>query len=437
MTADQEKTNRLLLLGILVLAAALRFWWLKAVDTQPVTDFDWYFERAKNLATGFGYTVNGHHTAYWPPGYPLFLATFFKLFGTSVPLAKLLNIALSVLLVYQTHQVGRRLHPHPGLALVAAGLVAVLPQTVAYSTILASEPLFTALVLAATLASLTPEPKTRHWVAVGIWSSLATLVRPQAVLIPFILIGVKALSKQQKDFKPVIALGISLAALALVQLPWFARNARIFQSPVFVSTNGGDNLWIGHNPLSTGRYVSPSGRPAPPEQELANDRAQRQAALAYLKENPTRFFHNAGAKLSATFLESTDVSYWAFQTQKDKLIVPGSGDDKAFFKWTKTVSETAKTWFFALTIGALLVSLKLLPGRRALVLPTAMVAYTAFLAVAFFGNPRFGYPAIPFMALIVGTIAPVIIETRTPKPKTSPSEDSEGDAQEPVSIKET
>lgn len=451
MTARQEKTAKILLALIVLLGLALRLIWLSNVPTQPVTDFDWYYERAVGLAHGLGYTVNGVHTAYWPPGYPFFLGAFFKLFGPSVALAKALNLILSLAIVPLTYLLGRRLHPHPAVGILASAVTAVSISLIGYSSILASEPLYTVLTLSACLPIFSKDgqkPGPKQWAAAGALASLAALVRPQAILLPAILAlaripfnKTQQNSEKHTQQKPWLATAACLAALALVQLPWFIRNLHEFHAPVLISTNGGDNLWIGHHEASTGHYEDPTGRPADPQTELAHDREQRQKALAYLKQIPDSLFTGAPEKLSATFLASTDVPYWGFQTEKGKLVVPGAGDDKAQYKWVKNQSFRDKSTLFWMALTGLVFGLFTSEARRAALLPVLMVGYTGLLSVLFFGNPRFGFPAIPFQALLIGLIPAFgywfIFEHRPP-PKThdpqneqSPPDNADEDVRSP------
>ena len=64
------------------------------------------------LAHGAGYVMpwSGAATAYWPPGYPFFLAGLFKLFGQHVALAWGANIVLGSLTCVALYFIGRA-HP--------------------------------------------------------------------------------------------------------------------------------------------------------------------------------------------------------------------------------------------------------------------------------------------------------------------------------------
>ncbi len=414
MNIRSEKTINFLIAGILISALLVRIWWFQQVNTQPVTDFDWYFERAKELARGLGYQVDGSPTAYWPPGFPIALSLIFRCVGPSILAAKIFNIALTILIVFQTYLLGRRLSDNPILGIVAALITAIFPPLVAYSTIIASEPLFTALTLAGCLSIYHKKPQYFQFILAGIAFSLAALVRPQAILLPLFLVPLAlwnshsiTTSTSKSTTLKVLAL---LTALTTIQIPWIVRNINVYSHPVFISTNGGDNLWIGHNPNATGRYMDPGGRPAKPEIELKNDKSQKQLAMDYLKSQPSRIFKNTNEKLTATFLDSQDVPYWAFQTHKGRLISPGTGSDKPLYKWAQTISKTTKPWLLWIALFGTILALMTRTHRTKILLPIAIIIYTALLSIAFFGNPRFGFPTLPFQSIAAAFIPLVFIE---------------------------
>ena len=82
------------LFAVIVTTVAVRLLWIATVRAQPVSDFLFYFLAPGEVAAGKGYLFNGHPTAYWPPGYPFVLAVFFKLFGSTLIVAQLLNVAM-------------------------------------------------------------------------------------------------------------------------------------------------------------------------------------------------------------------------------------------------------------------------------------------------------------------------------------------------------
>ena len=63
-----------------LMAAVLRIGWVSLYEIYPVSDCQFYFQSAIDLARGNGYLRNGALTAFWPVGYPAFLAELFLVF---------------------------------------------------------------------------------------------------------------------------------------------------------------------------------------------------------------------------------------------------------------------------------------------------------------------------------------------------------------------
>jgi hypothetical protein len=391
----------------LAIALGLRAWWVATVDTQPVTDFGWYYDRAVSIASGLGYQVDGSPTAYWPVGYPAFLALFFAAFGPSLGLAKALNVGLTVAVVGLSWLVARRLFAREGVAHLTALLLAVHPAWVAYSSILASEPLFSVLVLAGTAFMLGHRRGSRTALAsAGLVFGLATLVRPQGAALPALLLLCLAWRDRREAFRGEVwkaALWVYLP-LILTLAPWTVRNWQVLGGFVFVSTNGGDNLLIGHHPASPGTYVRPT-QLAPETaamDEIERDRAARRLAMRAVMADPVRSLRLAGPKLKATFLTGTDAPYWAFQTRPGGLVTPGMDEHRSLYLWFSGVSKASPSVVLTLFLAGLLAGLLRFPkgGGPLPATPVAMVLATAALVCVFFGNPRFGLPALPFLLMV-------------------------------------
>ena len=392
------------LVAVLLVAAALRVWWFRFVDTQPVTDFDWYFERAVSIATGHGYAVNGGATAYWPVGYPAFLGVFFKLFGASVGLAKTLNAVLVVCTIGLSWWLTKQLFQSRLVATLTALVLAIHPAFLAYSGILASEPLYTALTLLAIALLASAGPTKSRTLFAGLAFGCATLVRPQAIVIPAFVVACLALwdARELMKGRTLKALLMVYLGTAVVLFPWTVRNYRTFGHFIFVSTNGGDNLLIGNSPYSDGKYQNPTqlGVDFTGLSEVERDRAARQAALAYIREHQGAIRRLWPTKLATTFLSGTDTSYWAFQTEKGHMKDPGTGDDKPQFKGFREYGVKFTVTLFWASVAGVLASLATLKaGTKLPILGLALAGLTAGLSMVFFGNPRFAFPIVPFLAM--------------------------------------
>jgi len=384
---------------ILAVGAMARLWWLTEVNTQPQTDFAWYLQRATELSQVLGYRTELGPTAYWPAGFPLALALVFKIFGASLITAKVVNCLLTLAAAWLTGAITYRLTGSKKLSSFSGLIVALSPGMIVYSGIVASEPLYTVLILGAIQVSLWAQSYVR-WGIAGFWIGVATLVRPQAILTIFALALMPRPDADYRKPKLPIALAICMGITLLTITPWIIRTARTHGHFVFISTNGGDNLWIGHNPKATGLYQTPPGKPDHPANEISNDQATKSIALSEIRSNFGRSLSLIPTKIRATFATPTDITYWGFQTNPEKLIVTGMDNQRGLFLSFRTYTNIFTGFlivlmFIGVGVGGLTPS-----GRRLIWVALPQILITAFVVSVFFGNGRFALPTIPFQAML-------------------------------------
>jgi 4-amino-4-deoxy-L-arabinose transferase-like glycosyltransferase len=401
------------------------------VNTMPVTDFDWYFQRAVEIASGDGYSVDGEPTAYWPVGYSGFLSLFFFVINPTVTFAKLLNLMLVLVSVALSFRLAHYLFRSNAVAVVSSVLLAFHFNWVAYSGILASEPLYTTLTLWGTWILLTNKDDKGRWTWGGFLFGLATLVRPQAALMPAIVLW--CASRFDGDLAQPVRLSKALWAaytmLALVLVPWTARNVNVFKSPVVVSTNMGDNLLIGNHPSATGGYMNPEqcGVNVSGLGEVERNKKTTKAALDHITEHPWRTVKLWPAKVWNTFGRASDGPYWAFMKTKGQLTTPGVGDDKKLF----LASRSYAAWYhgalmvlFVVAVPVLVATRKRIVAHlRVPVLGLALVAYAMLVSMAFFGNPRFAFPVMPYVAMYSGALLVMVWSSLAPIKEQRPEDE--------------
>src|SRR3990170_3686983 len=99
---------------IVLLAFGLRIAWISWADSRPpfLSDPEYYHSAAVSLSRGSGYSVTfgedgwtpgGSPTAFWPPGYSLALASFYRVLGAEPwvgPMVNALSGALTAVAVF-------------------------------------------------------------------------------------------------------------------------------------------------------------------------------------------------------------------------------------------------------------------------------------------------------------------------------------------------
>jgi 4-amino-4-deoxy-L-arabinose transferase-like glycosyltransferase len=394
---------------ILASALVLRLFWVLHAQTQPVeiADPQWYWAVASNLAAGHGFTVRivgnewaagsgGNPTTLWPPGWPLSLTALFVIFGTGLTVAKLLNVVAGVVTVYLAYRVGE-LSFGRRIGLIGAAILAFYPNHIIWSSTLYADVYFTMwFSLAVFLMLRAREWLGRRaivgWVLLGLIIGVASLTRGQGLMLPLFAFALWAISFgwQRALGRTVIVCG----AAALVILPWTVRNAATFHALIPISVNDGFNLYIGHNPDATGRFVAPvelwQMEPgiSYTEREVLFSREGRRLAIEYALDHPAREIELSLKKLYYQVIPDSDAIDWADYGTR----VGPSG------------TRTALIWLSDGYYWALLfVAIVGLASFRRL----AVVRWIAFVVVAwgafhilFFSEPRFHTPLLPLVALL-------------------------------------
>src|ERR1700739_2000756 len=95
------------LLSVFFAALIIRITFVVFVHPAPVSDFGWYYGRALAIVHGLGYSVKGAPTAFFPPGWPFFLAGVIQVFGPPVAVAEVVQATLGALTAGLVFLIGR------------------------------------------------------------------------------------------------------------------------------------------------------------------------------------------------------------------------------------------------------------------------------------------------------------------------------------------
>src|ERR1051326_8200059 len=278
---------------LLLLALGFRLFIALRLPNDEPGDAIVYSQLAVNLLEHHGYSHDPQQP-YAPslirlPGYPLFLAGVYHLFGhgnkTAVRVAQAvmdtLTCVLIALIAFQWAVDPGRKHR---AALIAFALAAVCPFTAIYvATLLTEVPtdfLAVAMVLTVTFAFKTADKGDRRkavlwWAASGLIVGLAVLFRPDSglfaaaigVTLVLSLLWQRRANPFTQRVKQLFVLGAVFSlAFCLVLVPWTIRNYRVFHlfqplSPTHGEMPGefvprGYLLWL-RTWLDDERYIAP------------------------------------------------------------------------------------------------------------------------------------------------------------------------------------
>lgn len=273
----------------LTLGLCLRLTWVAVFPSTPASDGATYLDLATRLASGRDYDMEGTR-AYWPPGYPLWLAPWIATLGEARFAVIASNMALFGIACLGCWRAAGALAGPVG-ARLALPVLAVWPNYVAYAGSPEKEQLLIALLpwlvlLAHRAATSSHAPAC--WAGAGAIAGLAALVQPSLQLLPLALL-VFALLVAPRPRVAITGMSLAILAMALVIAPWTWRNYLVLGAAVPISTGGGSNLYRANNPLATGGYVFQGEVDLSPFSELEADRMGRRLAVEWITGNPGHF----------------------------------------------------------------------------------------------------------------------------------------------------
>ena len=317
-TADRswDRRDTAFAAGLFAVSLALRIAVVFAFSAPPTWDGAFYHRGALSIAEGNGYseaaTIAGHPGrlpwSHYPVGYSALLGAVYKLFGSGLHVAPLVNAlvgALTAVVVYLfgLEILGRR------RARIAGALLTFHPGLILYCTLVMTEPLAGFLVLLT--GYLACKLGRYRWGAVscGVLVALSAFVRPQSLVTAPLLLLLFRGTWLRRWTQLALAGAVSVCLIA----PWSVRNCLVLDGCALISTNGGWNLAI--SALSeTGRFrpLTPADGCAGVDGPVAQDRCWADVGVAAIERDPWTWLSRIPRKLSHTYNhESFAVAYLA------------------------------------------------------------------------------------------------------------------------------
>ena len=240
--------------GVFVVALIVRliYLWQSSSNptfASPIVDAMEYDALARSAAAGKGISLG----FFWQPFfYPAFLSGIYSISGSSMLVARIVQLFLGALTCGLTCLLGRRLFGNR-IGLVAGLMAALYGPLVFYDCELLGTGL-ESLLAVILLLLVTGAPASRGgrwWFLLGICGALSVLTRP--TFLPFFVVAClwlaiaeyRAGTGSPRLISPLAAVAV---AFALLTLPVAWKNAAISGHFSIMPYSGGLNLYIGNNP---------------------------------------------------------------------------------------------------------------------------------------------------------------------------------------------
>ena len=362
------------------------------------SDFLWYFQTASQIAAGSGYSEGGVLTAFWPVGWPGFLAALFFITGPSALAGQIANLCFSVFVFLMTAKLGTKLFRSRMVGRVAVLILTLYPNHIGYVPLLSTEIFYQFLLLLG--VGLLMQERVVPALLAGLVFGVATLTKAQSLLLPgFIMLGAFATAPSRQSLvKLAKLLGVVYVATILTVVPWTYRNYTVFHAFIPVSTNGGWTMLTGNNPEANGDYtpetVLAQGISHNPAEEVAMDGLARARAIAWIKDNPIGFL---------TLLPKKFFRLWAPDGEAEWFYQAGFTHYDANVLLFRGLRGMNQLYYFAILAQAV-PAIWLLLRRRPKISRWAgtglwICGYFSLISLAFSGQSRFHFSLMPFVVI--------------------------------------
>jgi 4-amino-4-deoxy-L-arabinose transferase-like glycosyltransferase len=388
--------NRAWLAFWLVFGLILRLAWMLCFPVTLKSDHLAYFQLASTLAQG--HTGSG---AYWPPGFSLFLAPFFMLFGAHLWVAQLCALLFFVATYLLTYALANRLQG--GLAVrIAPMLVAIWPGYFTLAGINCKEVFLAVLLPAALLLYLKasesgPGSARFRWslaLAAGLCMGLAALTQPGYLLFPAVILGIELLRGNSIPRSIGRAAVFSIALVTAI-LPWTYRNYLTFHRIVLISTNGGSVFYRANNPLANANY-SAEGEAPLPKDEFEADKLGYKMADDWIVHHPKDF---AVLMVEKQVVFLGDDALGAYETLKR-----GLNPSVALYASVKGISNLYWLALWTVLFLGFPLLFKLSNWRLWFGFLFLPLAYQWAIDSVFESGPRHHVPYVALIAVLVGMV---------------------------------
>lgn len=178
-----------------------------------------------SLAQGEGFkSLHGEESVVRGPGYPVFLAAIYSVFGHSYMVVQVIQCLLSGLIVFLTYHLGKRLHSR-NTGLFAAFFMAFNPLLIWYIPRVMVEVIFTAVCLLVFLMTDTflKKKTVRNAIFLGMLISAAAFIKSFALMFPIAVTVLLLIHKT--DLKQIAKyVGVIILTMIVLIAPWTVRN---------------------------------------------------------------------------------------------------------------------------------------------------------------------------------------------------------------------
>lgn len=383
--------------NITILGLLLSIVWIIAVNTQPYSDFQYYNELAKKIASGGAWG-----DTYTSVGYSIVLGFVYRIFGTSLITAKVFNIFLTAFNFLMVYWILDRVNISEKKKKIIYGIFVLFPNNIFYNSITGTETLFVTVFLIITLVYI--ENSKYKYIILGVLTAAAAMIKPFfflfffAVFVIELILRNKILEVLKHSF---LVLVVSMICLS----PWIYRNTKLIGQFTLISNNKGIVLYINNNSQNhTGAWMDAKNvensivtkKSYIKANSTEKNKMLTTAAKKWIASHPGQFIVLGFKRLFNTYFSCSDITYSFY----------GSSMNPSIQMLLGILANDVKIIVFAIAVLSIIAySIKVI---QSLITKKELDKFSVYSLIIFYmvtctyfvteGQPRYSFPVI-FIAI--------------------------------------
>jgi 4-amino-4-deoxy-L-arabinose transferase-like glycosyltransferase len=368
---------------------------------------DGYDQLAENLVNGNGYRMypDTAETLMREPGYPIFLAGIYYIFGNNFAAVKSANMMMAFVVAWLMMWLSRQLSNNRVMILGPPLLFLFHPGTLIAESRGGIELLYTLFLtfFMCTLYAAVKRNRVSYYVGSGVVLGLTVLVRSVPILFPLAVLGYLLVFERQQGTKALIPFrnaAVMIGAMLVVLCPWIIRNYRLTgkfvptASVVGVSAQSGEYIFTHHS--GNDRWVL--------DGDAAAERNTLARKLGYpFKEGYYQCFYSSADELkfsnyliqrvAGDYKRSPSLFIRVIFTNLVYFWVGGKTGDSV------RMNCAVQLPVLILAVTGILLSVK--SGRLKIIAPMMLlIAYSIAVSLPILAQARYSVPMIPYLSIL-------------------------------------
>lgn len=379
--------------NITILGLLLSIVWIISVNTQPYSDFQYYNELARKIASGGAWG-----DTYTSVGYSIVLGFVYKIFGANLIVAKAFNIFLTTFNYLMVYWILNEINISERKRKIIYGIFVLFPNNIFYNSVTGTEILFVTVFLIMTLVYL--GSSKYKYIILGVLTAAAAMIKPFFILFFFAVFIIELLLKNK--FLDTVKHSILIFAISMVCLsPWLYRNSKLMGQFTFISNNNGIVLYINNNSQNhTGLWMDAKNvensivtkKSYIKANNTEKNRMLSAAAKKWIVNHPGQFITLGFMRLFNTYFSCSDISYSFY----------GSSINPSIQMLLAILANDIKIFIFAIAVISIIAySIKVI---YSLINKKELNKFSIYNLIIFYmvtctyfvteGQPRYSFPVI-------------------------------------------